>query len=119
MKIRGGRGNKYRAKVSGCQHGHVHPSIREANRCNQLHLLVRAGEIVDLVREPQFWFSINGVQVKHLNGRRVGYKGDFGYTDVATGRHVVEDAKGVSVRDYVLRIAIARAMFPHIDFREV
>ena len=119
MKIRGRRGNKYRAKVSGCQHGHAHDSIREATRCNQLHLLVRAGLISDLVIQPQFWFSINGVQVKHPNGRRVGFKPDFGYTEVADGREVIEDAKGVRTEAYVLRSSIFCALFPQYDYREV
>ena len=119
MKIRGRRGNKYGAKVRGCQNGHQHPSIHEAKICDELHLLVRAGQITDLVREPQFFFSINGVQVKHKNGRRVGYKPDFGYTDVASGRRVVVEAKGLYVRDYVLRAAIFRALYPDIELREL
>jgi hypothetical protein len=54
-------------------------------------LLLRSGLIKSLQIEPQFWFQINGQQVKHPNGRRVGYKPDFGYTE--KGRQVVEDVK--------------------------
>ena len=74
-------GNKYGAKKRACRLGHTHDSIKEANRCDQLHLLQRGGVIADLVTQPQYWFVINGVQLKHANGRRIGYKPDFGYTE--------------------------------------
>lgn len=114
-----GRGNKFGAKKTECQHGHLHDSAREATRCSELHLLQRAGEIEDLRVWPQFWFIINGQQVKHANGRRVGFKPDFAYVDRKTGADVVEDSKGFRTPDYVLRSAIFRALFPTIDFREV
>lgn len=112
---------KFFAKPAYCQEGHKHASIKEARRCNDLHILQATGQIRQLKVEPQFFFHINGVQVKHANGRRVGFKPDFQYFE--GDRNVVEDVKpggkgGVS-RDYALRSAIFRALYPFITFREV
>lgn len=113
--------NKYFAKKSHCNKGHTHASGKEARRCNDLHSLQDQGLISDLEVEPQFWFVIDGKQVKHQNGRRVGMKVDFRFTE--NERPVVEEVKAVSVRargrDYALRKAIFKALFPHIDYREV
>lgn len=116
IPIRRTRKNKYAAETAGCNHGHTHDSRKEARRCNELHLLQRGGVISDLRVQVQFWFTINGIQVKHPNGRRVGIKLDFGYTE--NGVAVVEDTKGVKTADYVLRSAIFRALFPDYVLRE-
>ena len=113
---RGSRGNKYSAEVARCRYGHSHASRREAQRCVQLHHLQEQGSISNLSIEPQFWFVIEGRQVKHPNGRRVGYKADFRYRE--NGIIVVEEVKGVEVRDWPLRRAIFRALFPDIKLRE-
>jgi hypothetical protein len=115
--------NKFGAKLAGCQNGHQHHSRAEAYRCNNLHMLERGGVIRSLVQQPQFWFSVNGRQVKHENGRRVGYKADFAYEE-ADGqggwRSVVEDVKGPYRDDaWTLRKAMFRALFPSVDLREV
>jgi hypothetical protein len=85
-------------------------------RCNELHDLQAAGAISDLIIHPQYWFVINGRQVKHGNGRRVGYKSDFEY--VENGIKVTEDVKGVIVRDWPLRRAVFIALFPDYQLRE-
>jgi hypothetical protein len=110
------RFGKYRAVKAQCGAGHTHDSKREAIRCNELHILQAAGEITDLTIHPQYWFVINGRQLKHPNGRRVGYKSDFEY--VENGMLVTEDVKGVVVRDWPLRRAVFVALFPNHDLRE-
>ena len=110
------RFGKYRAVKANCKTGHTHDSKREAMRCNELHILQAAGEITDLMIHPQYWFVINGRQLKHPNGRRVGYKSDFEY--VENGMLVTEDVKGVIVRDWPLRRAVFKALFPNHDLRE-
>lgn len=110
------RRHKYGAKKAPCRSGHTHDSGKEAKRCDELHLLLRAGQISDLQVQEQFWFSINGVQVKHGNGRRVGMKVDFVYWEGA--KRVAEDSKGFVVRDWPLRAAIFRALHPDIELRE-
>lgn len=116
--MRGGF-NKYGAKKAICSLGHKHDSKREAGRCEKLHQLEAAGYITDLELQPQFWFAINGQQLKHDNGRRVGYKADFLYTDTVEGVRVVEDSKGMAARDWPIRKAIFRALNPHLVLREV
>ena len=110
------RFGKYRAVKAQCNSGHTHDSKREATRCNELHALEAAGEISDLIIHPQYWFVINGKQLKHGNGRRVGYKSDFEY--VENGMLVTEDVKGVVVRDWPLRRAVFKALYPNHDLRE-
>lgn len=112
------RFGKYRAVKSQCSEGHTHDSKREAIRCNELHALQTAGEISNLVVHPQYWFVINGKQLKHANGRRVGYKSDFEYTDTASGIKITEDVKGVIVRDWPLRRAVFIALFPDYQLLE-
>jgi hypothetical protein len=112
------RFGKYRAVKSQCNAGHTHDSKREAIRCNELHILEAAGEISDLMIHPQYWFVINGKQLKHANGRRVGYKSDFEYTDTESGIKITEDVKGVVVRDWPLRRAVFIALFPGHQLRE-
>jgi hypothetical protein len=110
------RFGKYRAVKANCNAGHTHDSKREAIRCNELHALEAAGEISDLMIHPQYWFVINGRQLKHSNGRRVGYKSDFEY--VENGMLVTEDVKGVVVRDWPLRRSVFKALYPHHYLRE-
>jgi hypothetical protein len=110
------RRSKYNAKKARCAHAHKHDSKREAARCNELHVLWAAGVIADLVIQPQFWFVINGSQVKHDNGRRCGYRPDFSYTE--SGQDCVEDVKGMVTADFTLRKAIFKALFPTIEFRQ-
>lgn len=113
------RRNKYSARKTLCRAGHTHDSGKEARRCDELHLLLRAGEIEDLEQQPRFYFTIDGRQVKHDNGRRVGLTADFAFIDRQTGRKVVEDSKGMVVRDWPIRKAIFRALYPDIILREV
>lgn len=115
--------NKFGAKTCGCTAGHAHPSKAEARRCDQLHLMQRGRVISDLQVQPQFWFVIDGKQVVHQGGRRVGYRADFSYRE-ADGqggfKHIVEDVKGAYRDDaWTLRKAIFRALFPQIELREV
>ena len=111
--------SKYFAKRAECQHGHSHASKREAKRCAELHLLLRAGAISGLVVEPQYWFEIGGTVVTHDNGRRVGFKPDFSYME--QGRVVCEDVKGgpTLTEAAVLRMTLFRHLFPAIDLRVV
>ena len=109
------RFGKYRAVKSQCNAGHTHDSKREAIRCNELHDLQAAGAITDLVIHKQYFFVINGKQVKHANGRRVGINIDFEYTE--NGRKISEDVKGVIVRDWPLRSAVFAALFPDHQLR--
>lgn len=111
---------KWKAKKAYCQTGHKHDSISEAKRCDELHKMLVAGTIEDLLVWPQFWFVINGRQVKHDNGRRLGYKADFQFTQ--NGKEIVEDCKGAKItdsRDWPIRKALFKTLFPEYELREI
>ncbi len=115
------RFGKYRAVKSQCRAGHTHDSKLESFRCDELYEMQQSGEITDLVVWPKFWFVIDGRQVKHDNGRRCGVTLDFGYY-LLDGKHICEDVKPVSKaaisRDWPLRKAIFKALFPGVELRE-
>ena len=118
------RGNKFGAKSTTCQHGHVHPSKAEARRCDTLHLLQRAGEIRALEQQPKFFFTMpDGAQLRDDRGRAIRYTADFKYEERRPDgwHHVIEDVKSEATRTeaYTLRIALFRFCHPNIDFREV
>lgn len=109
--------SKYHARKTPCPHGHVHASAREAKRCAELHLLLRAGEIDGLVVEPTYELTLDGRPIKMGNGHAAKYRPDFTYTE--KGRIVAEDVKGMIVRDFPLRAAIFRHCYPNIELRVV
>lgn len=111
------RANKYRAKPTVCAHGHKHASKREAARCGELHLLQVAGEIADLVVEPTFKFVIDGKPLLMANGHQAKYRPDFFYTK--GGQDVAEEVKGFVVKDFRLRAALFRHLFPTIELRVI
>jgi Protein of unknown function (DUF1064) len=107
--------NKYGAKKTTCVHGHKHDSRREAARCAELHLLQRAGHISALHIHPLYRFSINHVPIKMGNGGQASYTPDFYY--IENGKMIVEDVKGFIVRDFPLRAALFRALYPDVELR--
>ncbi|MDH4746666.1 DUF1064 domain-containing protein [Sphingomonas sp. CBMAI 2297] len=111
------RGHKYQATKADCGRGHAHPSKKEARRCAQLHLEQRSGLISELEIGPRYYFEVNGRLLIHDGGRRACYTPDFRYRK-ADGRLVVEDSKGMRVRDWPLRKALFRACYPDIEVVE-
>lgn len=109
--------NKYRA-IPEVVDGHTFPSRKEARRYRELKLLERAGKIMHLTLQPRYELVVNGKKI----GR---YTGDFLYIELVkanyskAGKTVLEECKGVKVRDYVLRRNLFCALFPDIEHREV
>lgn len=108
-------GNKYRAVKAQCGAGHVHASRREARRCDALHLLQHSRVIVGLEQQPKFTFVINGVPIVLANGHKAALTADFSY--IENGVKVVEEVKGMVVRDFPLRWALAKHLWPNIEWR--
>ena len=99
--------------------GEVFDSKREAYRYMDLKLLEHCGAIKDLRR--QVTYELLPVQREkstkvYKKGRKKGqpiegkiiekavnYIADFVYIDSATGKEVVEDAKGMRTKDYVIK----------------
>lgn len=110
----------YFARKTPCQHGHTHASAKEAERCNALHLLQRAGKISGLQVEPVVTFPINGKPVKMGNGQDMKFTPDFTY--IEAGRKVYEDVKAANAhmcRDVPVKLALARHLYPDCDWRLV
>lgn len=99
---------KYRAKRTQCNQGHTHDSAKEAKRCNELHLLQRAGQISGLKTQESFPIVVNGRKV-------CTYKSDFSYME--GGVEIVEDVKGFKTPEYKLKAKLMSAVFG-IEVRE-
>ena len=91
--------------------GHTFDSVAERRRYQELCLLRAAGELTGLVTHPRFPLVVNGVPI-------ATYEADFGYTETATGRAVVEDVKGVQTPEYKLKKRLVKALHG-IDIQEV
>ena len=102
--------NKYNA-VKTTINGITFDSKRESIRYQELLLLQRAGQIRDLALQVPFAIIVNGKKI-------CKYIADFQYVDVATGKTVVEDSKGVRTQVYVLKRKLVSAVYG-IDIVEV
>lgn len=100
--------HKYRAKRTLCAKLHKHPSKKEAKRCDELHLLERAGQIRELMMNPAWDLVVEGMSV----GR---YVADFSYME--KGVSVTEDCKGMRTPVYKLKKLLMKAIYG-IDIRE-
>lgn len=93
--------SKFNAKKTTVD-GITFDSAREARRYQELKLMERAGEIIGLRRQVRFElipsFECDG---KHY--RPATYIADFVYTDVKTGKEIVEDVKGYRPDVYRLK----------------
>ena len=99
--------SKYRATKTVVD-GITFDSKKEAKRYAELKLMERAGAIRDLQRQVRYElipaFDCDG---KHY--RSATYIADFVYTDVKTGKKIVEDVKGMRTDVYKLKAK----MFAH------
>ena len=119
MAYRGWRrnGTKYNATKVTID-GHTFDSKHEANRYLELKWLERAGTITDLQLQVKFelipaQYAPDEVKVlksgkeKISKGkcleRECSYIADFVYTDLRTGKTVVEDSKGMRTPEYVIK----------------
>ena len=103
-----GKVNKYGAKRVG-----DHASKKEHNRANQLKLWQRAGVISNLREQVPFELipaqyalcgtDPKGKPVRVCVERPCKYIADFVYTDNETGATIVEDAKGVRTKEYIIK----------------
>ena len=85
--------------------GHTFDSAAEAKRYGELKLLVRAREISKLELQPKFDLFGSGLT------KVCSYRADFGYTEIATGRRVTEDVKGMKTPVYRLKAKLFRDNF--------
>ena len=109
------------AKKTQCECGILHDSKKEKMRCSQLALLERAGEITHLTRQPFYPFVINGENVKLSNGHIAGVTLNFSYQ--TSSEVIAEDvkprSKAADSRDWPLRKAIFKHLYPLVSLREI
>jgi hypothetical protein len=97
--------------------GRSFDSKAEARRWEELKLLARAGQITALECQPRYPLVI---QTENGPVKVADYVGDFEYLE--GNRRVCEDKKStITAKNpvYRLKIKIATALYPHIEFREV
>lgn len=114
--------NKYGAKKASCLYGHTHDSKKEADRCNELHILLKCGFIKDLRTQVKYTL-IPAKKYGHgmKNERAVTYVADFVYTAKSTGVTIVEDTKGYKTKDYIIKRKMFKDKYcsERLVFREI
>lgn len=106
------RRGKYNAKPTVVD-GVRFASQSEAKRDAELKLLERAGVIGDIKRQPRFPLIVCGVKI-------CTYVADWEYMDfenISGQIRVVEDRKGVLTPAFKIKWALAKALFPNIEWR--
>lgn len=112
------RKSKYGAQKTEYD-GIVFDSKREALRWRELALLQRAGEITDLRRQVKYILvPAQADKNGKIAERAVSYVADFVYSDMRSGETVVEDAKGMHTREYIIKRKLMRYVHG-IRIREV
>ena len=109
--------NKYHA-IKTTIDGKTFDSKKESLRYNELKILEKAGEISELVLQPEFIlqdaFKKNGKKY-----RPIIYRADFKYKEKGHPGEVVEDVKGVKTKDFMIKQKLFEARFPDLTLRLV
>jgi hypothetical protein len=82
--------------------GIVFSSKHEASRYQELKLLERAGKIKDLALQPSFILQ-DGFMFNNKKISAIKYIADFKYFDIEKQVEVIEDAKGVKTKEYLIK----------------
>lgn len=94
--------NKYNAKKISLN-GQTFDSQHEFERWCELSLLQRGKAISELQRQVKFELIPAQYEDGKLVERAVSYIADFTYFDKAQGKTIVEDAKGMKTKEYILK----------------
>jgi len=107
------RRNKYGAKpqvVDGVRFA----SKAEAKRDAELVLLEKLGKIHGLTRQPRFPLKVDGKLI-------CTYVGDWTYFENVGDERafgpIVEDKKGTQTQAFKIKWKLAKALYPHIEWR--
>jgi len=111
--------NKYGAKKVKLD-GYTFDSKAESARYVELRRMRAAGEICGLDVHPVFEFRLAADRpIVMGNGHVAKFTPDFRYIKMDGGGVVVEDVKGVIVRDYPLRRALFEALYYPLKVTEI
>lgn len=100
------RQHKYNARQTVVD-GITFPSRKQANRYQELMLLLKAGEIMNLELEKTIPLIVNGQLI-------CKYRCDFVYIKLpwhSTGSVVYEDVKGYATNEYRLKKKLMKAIY--------
>lgn len=104
--------NKFSARKTPCSHGHMHDSKKEAERCDELHFLLRAKKIHSLeIQKPYLLVDKMKYDKPMKNERKAEYVADFYYFDNDLQKWVIEDSKGLRTKDYILKRKLIKLMY--------
>jgi hypothetical protein len=119
------RYRKYGNREYPCGYGHIHDSKKEAFRCNELHVLQRAGIIKDLrfqVRYELIPAQYEQTGEVYKRGPRAGepkrgrcierecdYIADFVYKE--GDKTIIEDTKGMRTAEYIIKRKLMRQKY--------
>lgn len=111
--------SKYHSRKTPCAYGHMHDSKAEAQRCDELNLLQKAGIITGLKNQPKYTLIPAKKYDNMPNERAVTYVADFAYEE--NGKIHVEDVKGVRTQEYIVKRKLFKALFcsENVIFEEV
>jgi hypothetical protein len=107
--------NKYFSRKTTID-GIVFDSKKEGRRYSELKLLERAGEISDLILQPEFILQ-EGFTKNGKRHRAIVYIADFQY--MKNGQTVIEDTKGVKTEVYRIKKKLFEKRYPDLTIREV
>lgn len=91
-------GSKYGNKPTKTGDGVIHDSRKEAQRWAELQMLEKANLIRNLRRQVKYELI-----PKQEGERSVTYIADFVYDDLESGKHIVEDCKGMRTPAYIIK----------------
>lgn len=95
--------------------GEKHDSKKEAARCVELHQMQERGLIRDLRSQVKIqilpFTRYAESDPRMQNERHLTYTADFCYTEVASGKSIIEDVKGFKTKEYKIKRKIVKYMF--------
>ena len=107
--------SKYRAQKT-VVNGITFASRLKAERYQQLMLLEKAGEISQLVLQPEFQILRGWIHPE--TGEKIKsrfYVGDFQYLE--NDKLIVEDTKGMETPEFRLKWSLVKSQYPMFEFR--
>jgi|SRR3990167_5406847 len=108
--------NKY-GNIEKVIDGIIFQSIKEANRYQELKLLLKAKEIWELEVQPVFQLQKGFKDKQGKKHRPITYTPDFGYYDKRGS--IIEDVKGIKTDVYKLKKKLFLYRFQKYTFIEL
>lgn len=94
-------------------------SLAESRRYQELKLLEAAGEIMGLEVHPRYEIIPAFVDNMGRKVRCTDYVADFAYTEMPSGRRVVEDVKGRATEAFKIKSKLFRKQWVNRELRTV